>query len=113
MSKLDNQDLAPYLKKDAIVSIKIGTGFLEQMGSIIPLLLDGKSQEDVAKIETLMKEGKPLEPWMQAIATIQVLIRTVFEEAEKEGMVEFRSLEEMIKDEMSTMDSSPEDQSAQ
>jgi len=110
-SKLDNENLAPYLKKDAIVSIKLGTGFVQQIGAIIPILLEGKSQDDVAKIEKLIQDKQPLEPWMAAIANIQVLIRTVFEEADKEGMVEYRSVEEMLKEslqnELPTMDSSP------
>lgn len=112
-SKLDNQDLAPYLKKDAIVSIKIGTGFLEQVGAIIPVLLEGKSQEDVAKIEKLIQDKQPLEPWMAAIATIQVLIRTAFEEADKEGFVEYRSIEDVLKESISTSDSSPSEQSSE
>lgn len=119
-SKLENQDLAPYLKKDAIVTIKIGTGFLQQIGAIIPILLEGKSQEDVAKIEKLIQDKQELEPWMGAIATIQVLIRTVFEEADKEGMVEYRAMEDMLKESLqedgiipSTPESSPSDQSPQ
>lgn len=112
-SKLDNQDLAPYLKKDAIVSIKIGTGFLEQMAAIIPILLDGKSQEDVSKIEKLVQDKQPLEPWMSAIGTIQVLIRTVFEEADKEGFVEYKPLEDFVKENMFNSDNLPSDQSPQ
>jgi len=118
--KLENQDLVPYLKKDAIVTIKIGTGFLEQIGSIIPILLENKSQEDVAKIEKLIQDKQQLEPWMGAIATLQVLIRTVFEEADKEGMIEYRPIEDMIKENLqqdgiipSTPESSPSDQSPQ
>jgi hypothetical protein len=113
-SKLDNENLAPYLKKDAIVSIKLGTGFVQQIGAIIPILLEGKSQDDVAKIEKLIQDKQPLEPWMAAIANIQVLIRTVFEEADKEGMVEYRSVEEMLKESLqdelpTTSDNSPSD----
>lgn len=118
--KLENQDLVPYLKKDAIVTIKIGTGFLEQIGSIIPILLENKSQEDVAKIEKLIQDKQQLEPWMGAIATLQVLIRTVFEEADKEGMIEYRPIEDMIKENLqqdgiipSTPESLPSDQSPQ
>lgn len=111
--KLENQDLVPYLKKDAIVTIKIGTGFLEQIGSIIPILLEGKSQEDVAKIEKLIQDKQELEPWMGAIGTIQVLIRTVFEEADKEGFVEYKPLEDFVKENMFNSDNLPSDQSPQ
>lgn len=111
-SKLENQDLIPFLKKDAIVTIKIGTGFLQQIGGIIPILLEGKTQEDVAKIETLISEKKELEPWMSAVATLQVLIRTTFEEADKEGLVEFRPYDESFVD-IIKQDNSPSDQSAE
>jgi hypothetical protein len=111
MSKLDDQTLAPFLKKDAIVEIKISTGYLEQVGAIIPLLLEGRTQEDVSQIENLIKEKKPLEPWMAAIATLQVLIRTVFEEGDKQGFVEYRNAEEALKEELSKqLDDSPLDQ---
>lgn len=111
MSKLDDQTLAPFLKKDAIVDIKISTGYLEQVGAIIPVLLDGRTQEDVAQIETLIKEKKPLEPWMAAIATLQVLIRTVFEEGDKQGFVEYRDAQEALKEELSKqLDNSLPDQ---
>ena len=71
-SKIENENLIPYLKKDAIVPIKIGTGFLQQLSGIIPILLEGKTQEDVAKIESLINDKKELEPWMSGIATLQV-----------------------------------------
>jgi hypothetical protein len=119
-SKLENQDLTPYLKKDAIVPIKIGTGFLQQIGAIIPILLENKSQEDVAKIEKLIQDKQELEPWMSAIATIQILVKTVFEEADKEGMVEYRSVDDVLKESLqedglisSKPESSPSDQSPQ
>ena len=52
---------------------------------------------------------------MAAIATLQVLIRTVFEEADKEGLVEYKNLEESLKEDLdipsSTIDSSPSEQS--
>lgn len=119
-SKLENQDLTPYLKKDAIVPIKIGTGFLQQIGAIIPILLENKSQEDVAKIEKLIQDKQELEPWMSAIATIQILVKTVFEEADKEGMVEYRFVDDVLKESLqedglisSKPESSPSDQSPQ
>jgi hypothetical protein len=114
-SKLQDETLAPFLKKDAIVTIKIGTGYLQQIASIITLLVEGKTQEDLKNIEEKIKNKEELEPWMAAIATLQVLIRTVFEEADKEGLVEYKNLEESLKEDLdipsSTIDSSPLEQS--
>jgi hypothetical protein len=118
-SKLDSQDMMPYLKKEAIVNVKLGTGFVQQLGAIIPILIEGKTQEDVSKIEQLIKDKQPLEPWMGAIATIQVLIRTVFEEADKEGMVDYRPMEDMLSEmvtetsPVTSQESLPSDQSSE
>jgi hypothetical protein len=114
-SKLQDETLAPFLKKDAIVTIKIGTGYLQQIASIITLLVEGKTQEDLKNIEEKIKNKEELEPWMAAIATLQVLIRTVFEEADKEGLVEYKNLEESLKEDLdipsSTIDNLPSEQS--
>ena len=107
-TKLQDETLAPFLKKDAIVSIKIGTGYLQQIASIITFLVEGKTQEDLKNIEEKIKNKEELEPWMAAIATLQVLIRTVFEEADKEGLVEYKNIEDGLKEELSAIsDSSP------
>lgn len=101
MSNLENQDLIPHLNKDAIVSVQLGTGFVQQLAGIIPVLIEGKSQKELASIEKLIQDKQPLAPWMASIATIQVLIKTVFEEAEKIGMVEYKPLKESLGEVMS------------
>ncbi len=100
ISKLEDGSKTPFLKKEAIVPIEIGTGYLQQIAAIIPVLLEGKSQDDVAKIEKLIQEKQPLEPWMAAIASLQVLIKTVFEKADEMGLVEFKDTEEAMREEM-------------
>ena len=106
MSDLENQDLIPHLNKDAIVSVQLGTGFVQQLAAIIPILIEGKSQEELASIEKLIQDKQPLAPWMASIATIQVLIKTVFEEAEKVGMVQYKPLKEGLGELISAL---PED----
>ena len=111
-SKLQDETLAPFLKKDAIVNIKIGTGYLQQVAGIISFLVEGKTQEDLKNIEEKIKNKTELEPWMAAVATLQVLIRTVFEEADKEGLVEYKNLEESLKEDLSAItDNLPSEQS--
>jgi hypothetical protein len=56
---------------------------------------------------------------MGAIATIQVLIRTVFEEADKEGLVDYRPMEDMLSEmvtetsSVTSQESLPSDQSSE
>lgn len=100
ISMLEDGNKTPFLKKEAIVPIEIGTGYLQQIASIIPVLLEGKSQDDLNKIEELIQEKKQLEPWMAAIASLQVLIKTVFEKAHDMELVEFKDTEEAMKEEI-------------
>lgn len=93
-SKLDDQTLMPFLKKDAIVNIKIGTGFLQQLSSCITVILQDKSEEDLKTFQEKVESSKELELWMSAVIAVQTLIRAVFEEADKNEMVEYKSIEE-------------------
>lgn len=99
-SMLENGNKIPFLKKDAIVPIEIGTGFLQQIAAVIPILLENKSQADVTKIEQLIKDKQSLEPWMSGVASIQILVKTVFEKAYEMGLVEFKNTDETLKEEM-------------
>ena len=74
---------------------------------------DQKAAELIEEAKQKAKDKeKELEPWMSAVATLQVLIRTTFEEADKEGLVEFRPYDESFVD-IIKQDNSPSDQSAE
>ncbi len=94
----NKETLVPFLKKDAIVPIKIGTGFVQQLGLVMTTLTENKSQKDLEEIQKRLEKQEKLEPWMLSLATIQTLIRTIYEEGEKLGMVEHRPLSGVIQE---------------
>jgi hypothetical protein len=75
------------LKKDALVSIKIGTGFLKKLQDALMDVSANHSEEKLKELENLIKEKKELtEPWMDTIYTLSLLIRSIEEEALNQGL---------------------------
>jgi hypothetical protein len=91
-----DQELIPHLKKDAIVPVNIGTGFVQQLGITMAALAEGKTEQDMEHVQKLIDEKKELEPWMIGLITIQTLIKTVYEEGEKLGLVEHKSVDSSL-----------------
>lgn len=98
---MSQDNLVPHLKKDAVVSVNIGTGYITQLSAVIHHILANKTDKDVQRAQELINQNKPLEPWMQSIQTLQLLIQEIFKQGEKQGMVEYRPI---------TPDSLPSDQ---
>lgn len=94
--KMMEDGLIPFLKNDAQVTLTLGTGFIKQLPMVSNVLLTGKSEEDLKHFETLAKEDKELEPWMYAVQTIQALFMAVYKEAEKNGMIEYKPISEVL-----------------
>ena len=82
-------DLIPHLKKDAIVPIKVGTGFVERLSQVVFYIAS-----TVDKKELSSPEKEPQPEWVKAVVTIQSLIKEVFDKADKLGMVEYKELKQ-------------------
>jgi hypothetical protein len=75
------------LKKDALVSIKIGTGFLKKLQDALMDVSANRSEEELKELENLIKEKKELtESWMDTVFTLSLLIRSIEEEALNQGL---------------------------
>lgn len=94
-------DLVPHLKKDAIVSIKIGTGFVERLSQVLFYITSTVDKKELKN----PPEKEPHPEWVKSVITIQSLMKEVFNEAEKLGMVEYK--------ELSKLDGLPSDPSPQ
>ena len=78
------------IKKDAVITIKIGSGFLARMQQTFNYLLASKSKEDIDKyieeLKTISSENAEFsEPWMTAVSCISLLLKTTEDEAKKQG----------------------------
>jgi len=75
------------LKKDALVSIKIGTGFLKKLQDALMDVSANRSEEELKELENLIKVKKELtESWMDTVFTLSLLIRSIEEEALNQGL---------------------------
>lgn len=84
----------PYIKKDAIVTISIGAGFIERIAAMLPYFAQGRSEEDIKKMETAFKEQSGLEDWMSHTQTVYLLQRTILDAAKEQDMVIMKPLSE-------------------
>jgi hypothetical protein len=78
------------IKADAIVSIKIGTGFLQNLQKVMIDLISDKSVEDLDQLKLAIEDFEKnkvefSEQWMESIHTLTVLIKEIESALIKEG----------------------------
>lgn len=78
------------IKADAVVSIKIGTGFLQKLQKIMVQLIADKSVEDLDELKLAIEEFEKNkqefpEDWMDNLYTLTLLVREIESELIKEG----------------------------
>lgn len=84
-------DKVKMIKKDAIVQVGIGTGFLQQIQKVILFLAKDLKQEQLddykKQLEIKAKENDHqfTEEWMDALTTLSILLRDVEEKADEQG----------------------------
>lgn len=74
------------LKKDAVINVEIGTGFVEKLQQLYVHMMLNTKKEDLEKYQKLISEQKPLdEDWMEHLTTLGVLLNEITNQAEKQG----------------------------
>lgn len=73
------------IKKDAIINIGVGTGFLYKLQQAQLFMLQERTPEEQANYATLLEKNALSEPWMEHLTTISALIREIEVQAEKSG----------------------------
>jgi hypothetical protein len=93
-------DKMKMIKKDAVIDIKIGTGFFQKLQK---LLLNVASDLTPEQLEKYRKEAVAAvssddfsEDWMNNLTTISVLLKEIEVEAEKQGHTFESNLEDAI-----------------
>ena len=72
------------IKEDAIVSIKMSTGYYKRIQEVISFLLDGKPISTVQAAHQAIASRSVKEPWITQYETLLILCRE-FEKAAKDG----------------------------
>ena len=74
------------IKPDAIIDIKIGTGFLQQIQHLLIFLAKDLKPEQLEQYKKEAEEKIPFtEEWMTHITTISILLKEIEEKAELQG----------------------------
>lgn len=76
------------IKKDAVITVKIGTGFLKKLQEALIDVSSNHTEEEVKELQTLVENKSELtEPWMETVVTLTMLIRAIEEEAVTQNLV--------------------------
>jgi len=93
---MDNTTKIPYLKQDAIVSVQIGSGFLQQLSSVYAYLTEGMTKEQADAISSKLQEKKPLELKEGAIVTMSILIKRIYDDAKEKDQLVYKDLDTLM-----------------
>lgn len=77
------------IKKDAIIDIKVGTGFLQKLQKLMIHIISDVSPEQLAEYkkeaENFKQDSEFSEDWMEHLTTISVLVKEIEQQAETQG----------------------------
>ncbi len=93
------------VKRDAVLSINISTGFYLRCKAVAAFLIDGKSNEEITAAYNKIKDEKVDEPWIGNLETMLVLCAEFEKQANETG-----NIEEVTKEELEEMFTPEEDQ---
>ena len=72
------------IKEDAIVSIKMSTGYYKRIQNVIGFILEGKPSKEVQKAHQSIASRNVTEPWIYHYETLLILCKE-FEKGAHEG----------------------------
>ena len=74
------------IKHDAIIDIKIGTGFLQKLQKMLLFMTIDITPEDMELYKELTEKNEELtEPWMEHLSTLSILLKEIETKAEEQG----------------------------
>jgi len=98
-------DKVKRIKKEALIKIEVGTGFLEKLQKLFYYLTAEVGIEDIKKYRELAENKQPFtEDWMDHLTTVSILLKELEENAEKQGF----TYEDDLQNVMPSVDSLPD-----
>lgn len=79
-----DDQMVEVIKEDAVVSIKMSTGYYKRVQNVIAFLLEGKPVPKIQAAHQAIASRNVTEPWIVQYETLLILCRE-FEKAAKEG----------------------------
>ena len=80
----NDSELIDVIKEDAIVSIKMSTGYYKRIQNVIAFLIEGKSLQEVQDSHKIIASRNIKEPWIFQYETLLILCKE-FEKAAHEN----------------------------
>jgi len=76
------------IKNDAVITISIGSAFLQKLQKVLVQLISDKSEEEIEDYKKAIQDAtleELPEPWMENLLVINTLLRSIEHEAIKSG----------------------------
>jgi hypothetical protein len=75
------------MKKDAVINLQVGAGFLQKVQQVLTALASELTSEQLEDFKKLVQEGKTEFPeeWMDHVFTLSAFVRNIEAEAIKQG----------------------------
>jgi len=76
------------IKNDAVITISIGSAFLQKVQKVLVQLISDKSEEEIEDYKKAIQDAtleELPEPWMENLLVINTLLRTIETEAVSSG----------------------------
>lgn len=84
------------IKSDAIIDIKISTGFMQKLHQLLMYIVKDLTQEDLNLYKELNESKQPFtEDWMDALTVVSVLLKELEVKAEEQGFTYDSDLSEI------------------
>lgn len=82
----------PFIKKDAIVTIQLGTEIISSLQNAVTWILEQHTPEEVEAMRASIAQGIAPEPWAVHASTLTRLLDGIVESAKGADQVEYRTL---------------------
>ena len=79
-----DDQLVDVIKEDAVISIKMSTGYYKRIQNVIGFLIEGKPTKEVQKAHQSIASRNVTEPWIYNYETLLILCKE-FEKGAQEG----------------------------
>lgn len=75
------------IKKDAIVKVNLGTGFIQKLQELLMFIANQHTTDELVEFRDIVSKKETLKDWMEHLTTISVLIREFETKAQEQGFI--------------------------
>jgi len=91
----NDSELIDVIKEDAIVSIKMSTGYYKRIQNVIAFLIEGKSLQEVQDSHKIIASRNIKEPWIFQYETLLILCKEFEKAAHENNFIDKMTIAEL------------------